>query len=142
MRIFFQKKKIIFHAELKKFSSENQFSGSISSFLGKVRPYRDKKKVNFLEIEFYKKMAYYQTEKKIKGILKRIKVKDFLIIHRHGKLLPGENIILVLVASEHRKDGLIFTKKSVEWFKKEITFWKKENFKSHSSWVKSEYESL
>ena len=83
-------------------------------------------------------MAYFQAEKKIKSILKNININDFLIIHRYGKLFPSENIILVLVASEHRKDGLTFTKKSVEWFKKEITFWK--NFKSHSSWVKSEYE--
>ncbi len=126
--------------ELKKFSSKNKFSGSISSFLGKVRPFRDSKKISFLEIEFYKKMAYFQAEKKIKSILKNININDFLIIHRYGKLFPSENIILVLVASEHRKDGLTFTKKSVEWFKKEITFWKKENFKSHSSWVKSEYE--
>ena len=140
MKVFFQKKKIIFHSELKKLSLKNKFSGSISSFLGKVRPKRNKKEIKFLEIEFYEKMAYYQAEKKLKKILIKIQIDDFLIIHRYGKLYPGENIILVLVASEHRKDGLTFTKKSVEWFKKEITFWKKETFQSHSSWVKPEYE--
>ena len=85
-------------------------------------------------------MAYFQTKKKLDNILKKVKIDDFLIIHRYGKLFPGENIILVLVASKHRKDGLTFTSKSVEWFKKEITFWKKENFKSHSLWVESEYK--
>ena len=140
MKVFFQKKKIIFHSELKKFSEQNKYSGSISSFLGKVRPYRDKKKIKFLEIDFYKKMAYYQTEIKLNKILKKINIEDFKIFHRYGKLFPGENIILVLVASKHRQDGLTFTKKSVEWFKKEITFWKKENFNTHSLWVKSEYE--
>ncbi|MEC8265432.1 MAG: molybdenum cofactor biosynthesis protein MoaE [Pseudomonadota bacterium] len=140
MNIFFQKEKFIFHSELKKFSSKNEFSGSISSFLGKVRLNSDKNKVKFLEIEFYKKMAYFQTKKKLDNILKKVKIDDFLIIHRYGKLFPGENIILVLVASKHRKDGLTFTSKSVEWFKKEITFWKKENFKSHSLWVESEYK--
>ena len=139
MKVFFQKKKIIFHTELKKFSSKNKFSGSISSFLGKVRPQRNEKEIQFLEIDFYKKMAYYQTEKNLKKILSKIEIDDFLIIHRYGKLYPGENIILVLVASDHRKDGLTFTNKSVEWFKKEITFWKKETFQSHSSWVEPEY---
>ena len=108
--------------------------------MGKVRSFRDKKKVKSLEIEFYKKMAFHQTDVKLKSILKKIKIEDYLIIHRYGKLFPGENIILVLVASMHRQDGLIFTKKSVEWFKKDITFWKKENFNSHSLWVESEYE--
>ena len=140
MKVFFQKKKIIFHTELKKFSSKNKFSGSISSFLGKVRPHRNRTEIQFLEIEFYKKMAYYQAERNLKKILSKIQIDDFLIIHRYGKLYPSENIILVLVASEHRKDGLTFTKKSVEWFKKEITFWKKETFHSHSSWVEPEYE--
>ncbi|MEL0245968.1 MAG: molybdenum cofactor biosynthesis protein MoaE [Alphaproteobacteria bacterium] len=140
MKVFFQKKKIVFHSKLNEFSLKNKFSGSISSFLGKVRPYKDKKEIKFLEIELYKKMAYFQADKNLKKILSKIQIDDFLIIHRYGKLFPGENIILVLVASQHRKDGLVFTKKSVEWFKKEITFWKKENFQLHSSWVKSEYE--
>ena len=83
--------------------------------MGKVRPQRNEKEIQFLEIDFYKKMAYYQTEKNLKKILSKIEIDDFLIIHRYGKLYPGENIILVLVASEHRKDGLTFTKKSVEW---------------------------
>ena len=140
MKVFFQKKKIIFHTELKKFSARNKYSGSISSFLGKVRLYNNNEKIKFLEIEFYKKMAYYQTQIKLKQIQKKIDIEDFTIIHRYGKLFPGENIILVLVASKHRKDGLTFTSKSVEWFKKEITFWKKENFSSHSSWVQPEYK--
>ena len=63
-------------------------------------------------------MAYFQADKNLKKILSKIQIDDFLIIHRYGKLFPGENIILVLVASQHRKDGLVFTKKSVEWFKK------------------------
>ena len=50
MKVFFQKKKIIFHTELKKFSSKNKFSGSISSFLGKVRPHRNRTEIQFLEI--------------------------------------------------------------------------------------------
>ena len=59
----FSKRKIYFPFRTKKFSSKNEFSGSISSFLGKVRLNSDKNKVKFLEIEFYKKMAYFQTKK-------------------------------------------------------------------------------
>ena len=63
---FFKKKNYISH-RTKKFSSKNKFSGSISSFLGKVRPHRNRKEIQFLEIEFYKKMAYYQAERNLKN---------------------------------------------------------------------------
>ena len=68
----------------------------------------------------------------------KINIDDFLIIHRYGKILPSENIVLVLVASKHRKEGFIFKEEILDWFKKKITFWKKENFKNHSSWVEAE----
>jgi len=138
MKVFFQKKKIEPYIELKKFSFMNKSSGSIQSFIGKMRPMKDDKVLSNMEIEFYKKMAYYQTEKNLKNLLKKINIDDFLIIHRYGKVLPSENIILVLVASKHRKEGFIFTKEVLNWFKKKVTFWKKENFKNHSSWVEAE----
>tara|TARA_B100001057_G_scaffold224413_1_gene224724 strand:- start:1524 stop:1940 length:417 start_codon:yes stop_codon:yes gene_type:complete len=138
MKVFFQKKKIEPYIELKKFSFMNKSSGSIQSFIGKMRPMKDNKALSNMEIEFYKKMAYYQTEKNLKNLLKKINIDDFLIIHRYGKVLPSENIILVLVASKHRKEGFIFTKEVLNWFKKKVTFWKKENFKNHSSWVEAE----
>ena len=138
MKVLFQKKKIDPYIELKKFSSINKSSGSIQSFIGKMRPMKDGKAISNMEIEFYKKMAYYQTEKNLKNLLKKISIDDFLIIHRYGKILPSENIILVLVASKHRKEGFIFKEEILDWFKKKITFWKKENFKHHSSWVEAE----
>ena len=138
MKVLFQKKEIDPYIELKKFSFINKSSGSIQSFIGKMRPMRDGKVISNMEIEFYKKMAYYQTEKNIKNLLKKINIDDFLIIHRYGKILPSENIVLVLVASKHRKEGFIFKEEILNWFKKKITFWKKENFKNHSSWVEAE----
>ena len=103
-----------------------------------MRPTRDGKAISNMEIEFYKKMAYYQTEKNLKNLLRKINIDDFLIIHRYGKILPSENIVLVLVASKHRKEGFIFKEEILDWFKKKITFWKKENFEHHSSWVEAE----
>ena len=138
MKVLFQKKKINAYIELENFSFKNKESGSIQSFIGKMRPTKDGQEISNMEIEFYKKMAYYQTEKNLKNLLAKINIDDFLIIHRYGKILPSENIVLVLVASKHRKEGFIFKKEILDWFKKKITFWKKENFKNHSSWVESE----
>ena len=120
------------------FSKKNNKSGAILSFLGKVRETRDNKQIKNIQIEFYEKMAKIQTDKIIKQTIKKFQIDDFLIIHRFGRLLPGENIIFIISASKHRKESFFFVQNLIEWFKFKITFWKKEYYSNHSSWVKSE----
>ena len=136
MKIIFQKKKIYPELELKYFTKNNKLSGSTMLFLGRVRDYRNKKKIVSMEIEFYEKMALFQTKKVLNDLNKFNKINDYLIMHRFGKLFPGENIILILVASDHRKQSSYFLNKIVDYFKTQITFWKKENFLKESRWVK------
>ena len=138
MKIIFQSKTFNYEKVLKRFSFKNKFSGSIISFLGKVRKFSGKTKIESIDIEFYKKMAVNQAKKAITSLQKKIKIDDILIIHRYGKLKPGENIIIVLVASKHRNEGFVFVQETIIFFKKKITFWKKENFLKSSKWVKAE----
>ena len=58
-----------------------------------------------MEIDCYKKMALYQTKKIIDILISKGGILDYQVIHRFGKLFPSENIILILVASKHRKEG-------------------------------------
>ena len=120
---------------LKNFSSKNNSSGSIISFLGKVRPSNKKKKIKTMDIEIYEEMALYQTKIAINNLLKKFQIHDYLIMHRYGNLKPGEIIIFVIVASEHRKEGFTFIQDIVLYFKKKITFWKKENYEQYSKWL-------
>ena len=68
-------------------------------------------------------------------LMKKYKILDYLIIHRFGKVKPQENILLVIVASEHRKAGFRFIEDLVDWLKIKITFWKKENYLNDYEWV-------
>ncbi len=138
MKIIFQIKELNVEEVLKSFSSKNNNSGAVISFLGKVRPFGDKKKIKSIDIEIYKKMAFYQTKIAIKDLLKKYKINDYLIMHRYGNLKPGENIIFVIVASRHRKEGFIFIQEILLYFKKKITFWKKENYAQNSKWLDSQ----
>ena len=88
-----------------------------------------------MDIEIYEKMALHQTKIVLKKLLKEIKIQDYLVMHRYGNLKPGENIIFLLVASEHRKEGFIFIQEILLYFKKKITFWKKENYQDSSKWL-------
>ena len=88
-----------------------------------------------MDIEIYEEMALYQTKIAIRSLLKKFKIHDYLIMHRYGNLKPGEIIIFVVVASEHRKEGFTFIQDIVLYFKKKITFWKKENYAQSSKWL-------
>ena len=138
MKIIFQTEKLNIEETLESFSLKNDNSGSVISFLGKVRPSRNKKKIKSMDIEIYKEMALYQTKIAINNLLKKNKIHDYLIMHRYGNLKPGEIIIFVIVASEHRKDGFIFIQDILLYFKKKITFWKKENYAQYSKWLNSQ----
>ena len=80
-------------------------------------------------------MAVVQMKKVLKKLNSQYNIQDYKIIHRYGRIYPGENIVLVLVASKHRKEGFRFIEDLVDWLKVKITFWKKENYIKNSEWV-------
>ena len=135
MKIIFQTGELNVEKVLESFTSKNRNSGAVISFLGKVRPLRNKKKIMSIDIEIYEEMALYQTKIAIRSLLKKFKIHDYLIMHRYGNLKPGEIIIFVVVASKHRKEGFTFIQDIVLYFKKKITFWKKENYAHYSKWL-------
>ena len=135
MKIIFQTGELNVEKVLESFTSKNRNSGAVISFLGKVRPSSNKKKIKSMDIEIYEEMALYQTKIAIRSLLKKFKIHDYLIMHRYGNLKPGEIIIFVVVASKHRKEGFTFIQDIVLYFKKKITFWKKENYAQHSKWL-------
>ena len=138
MKIIFQTEELNIKETLESFTLRNNNSGAVISFLGKVRPSRNKKIIKSMDIEIYEEMALYQTKIAINNLLKKFKIHDYLIMHRYGNLKPGEIIIFVIVASEHRKDGFIFIQDILLYFKKKITFWKKENYAQYSKWLDSQ----
>ena len=135
MKIIFQTEELNTEETLESFTLRNDNAGAVISFLGKVRPSRNKKKIKSMDIEIYEEMALYQTKIAINNLLKKFKIHDYLIMHRYGNLKPGEIIIFVVVASEHRKEGFTFIQDIVLYFKKKITFWKKENYAQYSKWL-------
>ena len=135
MKIIFQENKFNIEKEISRFSAKNTSVGSIISFIGKVREINNDKKLRELEISCYKKMASFQTKKIVEKFVKTNQIEDYLIIHRFGRLMPSENILIILVASKHRKEGFIFVEEIIKWFKTKITFWKKENYIDGSKWL-------
>ena len=135
MQILFQRKEFIESDFINKFSLDNKNSGAIFSFIGKVRPKNQNNNILSVDIELYEKMALVQIKKIINKLKKKHLIDDYLVVHRYGRVKPRENIVLIVVASQHRKESFRFGEGLMDWLKVKATFWKKENFADGSEWV-------
>ena len=127
-----------FNQELDAIKNLNKNVGGLSSFLGQVRGTGDGNKALLsLELEHYPDM----TEKEIISICSNANdmwnLQAIRVVHRIGKLFPGDNIVLVLVASAHRKEAIKAVEFIMDFLKSRVPLWKKENYKMNSSWVDS-----
>ncbi len=120
--------------ELKRINRRSE-CGAVASFLGVVRNANDGDQVYAMELEHYPAM----TEKALAGIVAKARSRwslgDVTVIHRVGRLLPGEQIVLVLVASAHRQEAFAACEFIMDWLKTEAPFWKKEDTPQGARWV-------
>jgi molybdopterin synthase catalytic subunit len=81
------------------------------------------------------------TEKKLAEIeavaCERWPLQASLIVHRHGRMLPGEPIVLVATASQHRAAALDACAFLIDWLKTKAPFWKLEEGDQASQWVEA-----
>jgi molybdopterin synthase catalytic subunit len=122
-------------AEINGMRLSNPNIGAVVSFIGQVRDLNDGDNVATMTLEHYPGM----TEKSLAGIIEqaqaRWQVADALIVHRVGALKPLDQIVLVLVASAHRKDAFLACEFMMDYLKTEAPFWKKEQTPSGERWV-------
>jgi len=115
-------------------------AGGIASFLGLVRGGAGADGVTAMELEHYPGM----TEKALADIeaeaCARWPLVASLIIHRYGRLLPGERIVLVATASAHREAAFAACQFLVDWLKTRAPFWKYEETPAGGRWVAARAE--
>ena len=132
-----QKADFDINSEIKTIKSK-KIIGGIANFTGVVRNSgEEKEELVSLELEHYPGM----TEKAIMLICedaqKRWNLYSIRVIHRVGRLFAGDNIVLVVTASEHRKEAFKSAEFIMDFLKSRAPIWKKEHYKTHSSWVHS-----
>lgn len=111
-------------------------AGAVANFLGIVRGEADGRQLAALILEHYPGM----TETALAGIaataMNRWRLLDCTIIHRVGRLAPGERIVLAAASSAHRDDALQASAFLIDWLKTDAPFWKREEFlDGTASWV-------
>ena len=127
-------------AELGKLTKGNPRIGGVASFIGLVRDMGGGNPVTALTLEHYPGM----TEKKLAEIEaeanKRWPLDASLIIHRYGRLEPGDRIVLVATASPHREAALAACHFLIDWLKTDAPFWKSEETPEGERWVDARRE--
>ena len=113
-------------------------SGAIAAFAGMVREdARAEGTTETLLLEHYPGM----TESSIADIVAeaedRWPLDDVVIVHRVGELAPGDQIVLVLVASGHRAAAFAACEFLMDYLKTRAVFWKKETRGAASEWIRS-----
>ncbi len=124
-------------AEVNAMRLSNPNIGAVVSFVGQVRDLNDGDNVASMTLEHYPGM----TEKSLESIVEQAKnrwaIEDALVVHRVGELKPLDQIVLVLVASAHRKDAFTACEFMMDYLKTEAPFWKKEQTPSGERWVEA-----
>ena len=109
--------------------------GAVVTFVGTVRDINDGSQVKGLTLEHYPGM----TEKALQEILDQAKARwdiyQTLVIHRVGRLLPEEQIVLVVVTSAHRGEAFAACEFIMDYLKTAAPFWKKEDTPAGARWV-------
>jgi molybdopterin synthase catalytic subunit len=106
--------------------------GAIVTFTGHVRADDG---LSALVLEHYPAMTARQLAAIAAEAEARWALLGGTIIHRHGRLLPGEAIVIVAIASAHRAAAFEAAEFLMDWLKTRAPFWKREERADGSRWV-------
>ena len=109
--------------------------GATATFVGTMRDFNEGDDVVSLTLEHYPGMTERQLANIVSGVDDRDALLDALVLHRVGRVVPGDPIVLVAVWSAHRSAAFSACRQIMEALKSSAPFWKKEELKDGQRWV-------
>ncbi len=111
--------------------------GAIASFVGLARDMNEGSSVAAMTLEHYPGMTEKALGKVVDDACARWPLLDVTVIHRVGRLLPGDPIVLVAVASSHRGEAFAACEFIMDYLKTGAPFWKREETPEGARWVEA-----
>jgi len=111
--------------------------GAQASFVGLVRAANEGDAVSSMTLEHYPAMTQQALEDICAQAASRWKLIDTLVVHRVGRLVPGDRIVLVGVTSEHRGEAFAACEFIMDFLKTRAPFWKREETPAGARWVEA-----
>jgi molybdopterin synthase catalytic subunit len=109
--------------------------GAVVSFSGICRGSEGSEPIAALTLEHYPEMAEAEIARHAETAMSRWPLTGLTIIHRVGRITPGENIVLVLAASQHRQAAFQAAEFLMDYLKANAPFWKREEGAGQTRWV-------
>jgi molybdopterin synthase catalytic subunit len=109
--------------------------GAVVSFSGICRGSENGEPIAALTLEHYPGMAEAEIARHADEALSRWPLQGLTVIHRFGRIAPGQNIVLVVTASSHRQAAFEAANFLMDYLKTNAPFWKREESQKGTSWV-------
>ena len=142
MAIRVQREDFDLGAELKALTDGRHDIGGLASFVGLVRDMApvegERQEISAMTLEHYPGMTEKMLEEIEAEAHDRWPLEATLIVHRYGRMEPGEQIVLVAAASAHRDAAFEACRFLIDWLKTKAPFWKLEDLKhGEAKWVEA-----
>jgi molybdopterin synthase catalytic subunit len=111
--------------------------GAVVSFSGICRGSESGEAIAALTLEHYPGMAEAEIARHAETATSRWPLTGLTVIHRVGRIVPGENIVLVLTASQHRQAAFQAAEFLMDYLKANAPFWKAEEKPAGTSWIEA-----
>ena len=111
--------------------------GAVVTFTGICRGDEAGAPIAALTLEHYPGMAEAEIERHVAKAVERWPLKGVTVIHRHGRITPGEDIVLVVTASAHRQAAFAAAEFLMDYLKTRAPFWKQVEQAGAKSWVEA-----
>jgi molybdopterin synthase catalytic subunit len=111
--------------------------GAVVSFSGICRGSENGEPIAALTLEHYPGMAEAEIKRHADEAMSRWPLTGLTVVHRVGRIKPGENIVLVLAASQHRQAAFHAAEFLMDYLKANAPFWKREESAKGASWIEA-----
>jgi molybdopterin synthase catalytic subunit len=111
--------------------------GAVVTFTGICRGDESGERISGLTLEHYPGMAEAEIARHVEEAQRRWPLLGVTVIHRYGRLEPGENIVLVVTASSHREAAFAAAEFLMDYLKTRAPFWKQVERAGVTSWVEA-----
>jgi molybdopterin synthase catalytic subunit len=123
--------------EVAKLTRGRTDAGAVVSFTGICRGSEAGEPIAALTLEHYPGMAEAEIERHVAEAIKRWPLFGVTVIHRYGRIVPGEDIVVVVTVSSHRQAAFAAAEFLMDYLKTRAPFWKNEERGDRTSWVEA-----
>lgn len=132
-----QREPIDVAGEVKKLTAGRKDIGAVVTFTGVCRADENGAPIAALTLEHYPGMAETEIARHVEEAQARWPIVAALVVHRHGRILPGQDIVLVATASSHRQAAFAAAEFLMDYLKTRAPFWKQVEAAGGAAWVEA-----